>query len=212
MSAQALNDEGTFTPVLDAINPDTILRIHGYKKPDEVRAVIRETAQRMLLEGMALFEPVVHYRKIAIQSLDGSRLSLNGDGTMLENPEFQTILAACTDVMVFLLTLGEKPDNRSSKLQQSDNLLEAVFLESASWLAIECTTRLFVNEIRRNAKTNDYRITRRLAPGYGDWPLTDQRSIFRLFASRKINIRLLEGDCMQPKMSRSGMYGIGPEK
>ena len=212
MPSEAFHDEGIFTPEIDAIDPDTILRIHGYKKPIEVKPIIRETAKNMLREGMSLFEPVVYYRKIAIQSLDSSSLRFRDDSTALQNPEFQTVLATCTDVVVFLLTLGDKPDKTSAKLQQSDDLLEAVFLESASWLAIERATRLFVNEIRRIATNSDCQLTRRLAPGYREWPLTDQRGIFQLFANRELNIRLLEGDCMQPKMSRSGMYGISPKK
>ena len=210
MSPTSFGHKGKFIPEIDNIEVDTILRIHGYKEPSEVRLSIRETAEEMIAVSIPLFEPVVYYRQCRIKSLDGARLALENGETSLHNPEFSNALSSCTDVMVFLLTLGTKPDRRSTALQQSDNLLEALFLESASWLAIERATRSFVTELRRTSEARNTRITSRLAPGYGDWPLTDQQGIFSLFRDWDMKIALTDGDCMQPKMSRSGLYGIRP--
>jgi len=196
--------------VIGAINPDTILRIHGYKNPADVRPVIRDTAQTMLEQGLQLFEPVVHYRRVDIESLNEDRLELREPHITLYNPDFGTVLADCTEAAVFLLTLGKKTDEFSIGLLESDALLEAVFLESAAWLAIERATRSFVSELRRVCADDGLRLTKRLAPGYKDWSLTDQRKIFELFAETVIEITLLDGDCMKPKMSRSGLIGIRP--
>ena len=210
MAPSPLGHKGKFIPEIGNIEVDTILRIHGYKKPSDVRLAIREIAEKMIAVSIPLFEPVVYYRQCRIKSLDGTRLVLDNEETSLHNPEFSNPLSSCTDVMVFLLTLGDKPDRRSTLLQQSDNLLEALFLESASWLAIERATRSFVTELRRTSEACNTRITSRLAPGYGDWPLTDQQGIFSLFRGWDMKITLTDGDCMQPKMSRSGLYGIRP--
>jgi hypothetical protein len=210
MSPTSLGHKGKFIPEIDNIEVDTILRIHGYKKPSDVRLAIREIAEKMIAISIPLFEPVIYYRQCHIKSLVGARLVLDNGETSLHNPEFSNPLSSCTDVMVFLLTLGDKPDKHSTALQQSDKLLEALFLESASWLAIERATRSFVTELRQTAEACNTRITSRLAPGYGDWPLTDQQTIFSLFRGLDMKIALTDGDCMQPKMSRSGLYGIRP--
>ncbi len=199
-----------FEPEIEGIHADTILRIHGYKEPDKVRPVIRDTAEKMLVEGMSLFDPIIYCRKMPIKSLSGSLLQLKEGNVAFTNPEFGGILRECEYIVAFLLTLGYRPDQRSAQLQANDDLLEAVFLETASWLAIERATRSFVEQIRLTTTSDNCRITRRLAPGYKDWPLSDQKKIFRLFANDNIQIKLLEGDCMQPKMSRSGVYGIAP--
>ena len=209
-SPQALALAGNFIPVIGDINSDTILRIHGYKKPTDVRPVIRDTAQIMLEKGMQLFEPIVHYQRMGIESVTETQLKLKGSNITLVNPDFGTVLSECTEAAVFLLTLGKKPDELSSMLQESDELLEAVFLESASWLAIERATRSFVGELRQVCANDGLRLTKRLAPGYKDWPLTDQRKLFELFSDIPIDITLLDGDCMKPKMSRSGLIGIRP--
>ena len=210
MAPSSLSHKGKFIPEIDNIEVDTILRIHGYKKPSDVRLAIREIAEKMIAVSIPLFEPVVYYRQCRIKSLVGTRLVLDDGETSLRNPDFPNTLSSCTDVMVFLLTLGDKPDRRSTLLQQSDDLLEALFLESASWLGIERAKRSFVTELRRKSEECSTRITSRLAPGYGAWPLTDQQGIFSLFRGWDMKITLTDGDCMQPKMSRSGLYGIHP--
>ena len=112
------------------------------------------------------------------------------------------------EIMVFLLTLGDKLDNLSTTLQEREDMLEALFLESVSWLAIEHATRSFVSVLRNDSKSKGFSITSRLAPGYGKWSLSGQEDIFSLFPKKDIPIRLTSAFCMQPKMSRSGIYGI----
>ena len=123
---------------------------------------------------------------------------------------FDEKLKGCTDVVIFLLTLGEKLDKMSSQLQKNEELLEAVFLETAGWLGIERATRSFVTHLRESAKTEACKITRRFAPGYGQWNLSEQQSIFQVFSGWDLNIELIEGSYMYPRMSRSGMYGVRP--
>lgn len=203
-----LDFEGEFAPAIGEVAVNKILRIHGYKNPDEVRAAIRNIAKRVINISMPLFEPVIYYRQIPIQVLDQSRLTLACDNISFHNPAFSRVLSSCTDVMVFLLTLGKKLDKTSVELQENDQLLEALFLESVSWIAIENATRVFVTALRQKTNKNDCQITSRLAPGYGDWPLDEQQELFRLFQDWKLQISLTDKDCMIPKMSRSGLYGI----
>ena len=169
-----------FEPEIEGIHTDTILRIHGYKEPDKVRPVIRDTADKMLLEGMSLFDPIIYCRKMPIKSLGDSLLKVKEGNVTLTNPEFGAVLKECGYIVAFLLTLGYRPDQRSAQLQANDDLLEAVFLETACWLAIERATRSFVDQIRLITTSDSCRITRRLAPGYKDWPLSDQKKIFSL--------------------------------
>ena len=200
-----------FRPKISGIDPDTILRIHGYKDPKKVKPIIKDTAEAMLITGMSLFEPLIYYREVKIQSLDGAHLHLDRNATTFTNPDFGTLLSGCSHIVVFLLTLGYAADKKSIELTSRDDLLEAVFLETACWLGIERATRWFADEVRATAEINNCRITRRLAPGYKDWALTEQKQLFSLFKDTDIEITLLDSDCMQPKMSRSGIYGVAPK-
>ena len=210
MPTSPLKNEGRFEPTIEIFSVDTMLRIHGYKKPEKVRQNIRSIAEKIRGVGLSLFDPVVFYRKVAISECKRTHIALDEDDIRLHNPIFGETLGECTDVVIFLLTLGEKLDELSTKLQQNDELLEAVFLETACWLGIERATRSFVKELRKSVEENAYRITRRLAPGYGEWDLSEQQKLFALFSDWNIGIQLIEGNCMYPKMSRSGMYGLRP--
>ena len=210
MPTLPLQHEGRFEPVIETLNIDAMLRIHGYKNPEKVRQDIRRIAEKMRDVGSSLFDPVVFYRKVAITECKETHIELVQPKMKLHNPQFGETFRDCTDVVFFLLTLGEKLDEMSTELQQGEELLEAVFLETACWLGIEKATRSFVKELRKNAETESCRITRRFAPGYGEWNLSEQQNIFEVFSGWDINIRLIQGGCMHPKMSRSGMYGLRP--
>ncbi len=52
--------------------------------------------------------------------------------------------------------------------------------------------------------------TRRLGPGYVDWPLEEQAALVALLDGAPLPVRLLDSCAMIPKKSRSGLYGLRP--
>jgi hypothetical protein len=96
--------------------------------------------------------------------------------------------------------------------------LDALFLETSGWLGIEQATRQFRDYLRALVGPQGYRISCRMGPGYsykiGDrevsWPLEDQQSLFKVFDGIDLPIRLLESCAMQPKLSRSAIFGLVP--
>ena len=74
------------------------------------------------------------------------------------------------------------------------------------------TSKAFATYLRDWAQEHGYKLTSRLSPGYGTWPLADQKPLFSLFDGLSVPIRLLESCVMTPKMSRSGLYGLRPRR
>ncbi len=194
---------------------DAVLRMHGYKDLTKVRPKIRDmasSAAQMLTEVAA---PTISYRVVGIKSLIEDELLLEED-VRLCSRVFCQYLDRAFEVIVFALTMGDEVDRKTIQLMDEDNLVEAMFLESAAWLGVENATKQFVLATREWAAQQNLRITRRLGPGYsypinGEpvmWELTDQRNLFSVFGSSQIPIKLLESSAMLPKMSRSGMYGL----
>ena len=60
MAPIPLDHKGKFIPKIDNIEVDTILRIHGYKKPSDVRLAIREIAEEMIAVSIPLFLSLIH--------------------------------------------------------------------------------------------------------------------------------------------------------
>jgi cobalamin-dependent methionine synthase I len=85
-----------------------------------------------------------------------------------------------------------------------------LFLEMAGWLAVEQATKALALHVAEQVRDERLGPTRRLGPGYVDWPLDEQTGLFTLFEDAPLPVRLMESCAMIPKKSRSGLYGLRP--
>jgi hypothetical protein len=206
-----------FAPKPPVVHADRVLRIQGYADLQRVRPVIRRTADEMAELASRLSEPAVAYRYVAVRGLRSDGVELDG-GVELHCDAFARFLEGCTEVAPFVLTAGAKLSQKVVDLIECGDLLEGVLLETAGWLAIEDATRQFKTHLREETLVRKHRITSRLGPGYSykngkgmcTWPLEEQPVLFSLFGESALPVSLMRSCAMQPKMSRSGMFGIGP--
>jgi hypothetical protein len=211
----ALPETGTFVPGQVNIAPERMLRILGYRKGVAVRKAVERAARETAELAAAAISPVVHYRRLRIADCDSAGLRLVG-GAAFSGPVFLKYLAGCGDVVAFVLTLGASFEATTRRASDNGDLLQAVFLDAAGWIAIEEVTRLYSETLALQARTRGLELTRRLAPGYGfrfegrkvDWPLDEQKTLFGLFAGTTLPVELLDSAAMVPKMSRTGLYGL----
>lgn len=209
---------GTFRPSPPTVPVERILRIQGYSNLQRVRPAIRTAAALMGRRAEALAAPQVAYRRIAVRSCRDAALELEG-GAVLHCCAFTRFLDGCTHVVPFVLTAGPRLDVEVMALAQSgEGLLEALLLETAGWLCIEDATRQFKRYLRDEATRRGCRLSTRMGPGYSyrhrgvdcEWPLPEQKQLFGLFEGGALPVRLLSSGAMLPKMSRSGLFGMGP--
>ncbi len=198
-----------------AIDETSILRIQGYRDLEKVRPTIKRTAASAARETENLISPRVYYREYDVHSCQGKLLELQ-DGTVFENEAFQRFLKGVDRIVVFILTMGRELDNAVVDYIDNDQLLNALFLETAGWLGIEASTRTLSIHLRTRAQKLGYRLSPRLGPGYSYkldgrsvlWPLEQQLTLFKLFDKDPIDVELLDSCAMLPKISRSGIYGF----
>jgi len=188
------------------IRAESILRVHGYKKPEATPATIRELAFTIANNTEGLFTPSVRHQEHAIESCSEGILRL-ANGVELRCGDFGA-LVDCTSAVAFVLTIGDGVDQKVHNHAAAGDVVEALFLETAAWLAIEAATRKFVLSLRDKATRRGLGLTRRFAPGYSDWALSEQRYLFSLLSGTQLPVQLLESGAMLPKMSRSGLYGL----
>lgn len=197
---------------------DVTLKMSGYKDVSRVRKNIRAIAQNATESFHELAAPTVSYRILKIESLTEQGLTLAGD-VRLESSIFDYYFKNATEVIVFALTVGDKPDEQTTAWMDGDRLIDAFFLESASWTGVELVTKELVKMLRQWTADENLRMTRRLGPGYTYpvdkvkvfWELEQQQPLFSAFSDALIPIQLLESCAMLPKMSRSGLYGFIPK-
>lgn len=210
-----LTDAGVFHPTKPTVPANRILRIQGYHGQKRVRPAIRESAERWGTDVATLLDPILHYRRIPIQSIEPDRLIL-ADGTTFMCPAFTKFMTGCHEVVAFVLTLGPGVDATVMELSERFEMLDALLLETAGWLCIEACTKNFADELRRWALPRGLSVAMRMGPGYSyrihglevAWSLWDQKPLFDLFKGETLPVMLLESCAMLPKMSRSGLFGL----
>jgi hypothetical protein len=204
-----------FRPPAISIRPEQLLRVHGYRDPAKVRADIAKAANELAAAAEGLFDTEAHYRRVPIERLDAEGMELAG-GLRLVSEVFSQRMAACEEAVVFVLTTGNRLDAQVREHIDRFELIEALFLETSGWLAVEAATRLFARHLREGLASEGMRLSMRLGPGYSyklgdrsvEWPLEGQRELFRVFEGMTIPVTLLDSCAMKPKLSRSGLYGV----
>jgi hypothetical protein len=197
-----------FRTEIAALPVAPLLRMQGYRDLARVRPRIRDIAARAAALAQSVAAPEAYYRRVAIESCSPETLQLAG--ATFHSARFAKVFAGCAEVMVFVLTLGPAFDAESERLTESDEIVDALFLEMAGWLAVEQATKALALQVSDQVRGERLGLTRRLGPGYVDWPLDEQAGLFALLADVTLPVRLLESCAMLPRKSRSGLYGLRP--
>lgn len=215
--AEPLPALATYTPGRITVRVEPLLRIHGYRQPEKVRSDVREHADRAVELANSLLDPTVVYRRLPVKRCDERGLSFE-EGIEFRSPVFSAYAQGARDAIVFVLTIGAAFGTRAEEFLASEDVLDALFLETAGWLGLEDATRRFARHLRDLASRQGSRITRRLGPGYSyrtgsgltEWDLRDQHRLFAAFGNALLPVELLDSGVMLPKLSRSGLYGVVP--
>ncbi len=210
-----LRDEpyGHFTGARIEVPVGPLLRLQGYRDLARIRPRVREIATKMAALAGTLVAPETTYRRVRIGSCTPAALALETGtetGTTFHGAEFAKVLGGCREVVVFVLTLGAGLDAEAERFTANDEIVEALFLEMAGWIAVERVTKNFAGHLWSRIRDQGLTLTRRLGPGYVDWPLEEQAALFGLLDGAPLPVRLLDSCAMIPKKSRSGLYGLRP--
>lgn len=204
---------GHFTGARIEVPVGPLLRLQGYRDMARVRPRVREIATRMAALAGTLVAPETTYRRVRIGSCTPAALVLETGAetaTTFHGTEFAKVLGRCREVVVFVLTLGAGLDAETERFTANEEIVEALFLEMAGWIAVERVTRNFAGHLASLVRDENLAPTRRLGPGYVDWPLEEQAALFGLLDGAPLPVRLLDSCAMIPKKSRSGLYGLRP--
>ena len=205
---------------VERVDPARILRVHKYRDQSKVKQTIIDAAQRASEEALTLCEISAKYIVKSIDYIDSDGLTLL-DGPRFNNPAFERHLEGCDKLLAFVATIGPALDNRVVHLiNDKFEPLDALFLETTGWLTIETATKTIARELKTALSQCDYGLSLRMGPGYEyalpgtnrhvRWNLEEQRELFDLFGNADLPATLMDSCVMQPKMSRSGIYGLRP--
>ncbi|HVO75511.1 MAG TPA: vitamin B12 dependent-methionine synthase activation domain-containing protein [Ignavibacteriaceae bacterium] len=150
-------------------------------------------------EGLKLDESEIHFnsRKLKIFTSHSSKTE----------KEITAKNFKADKVVVYIVTIGPGLDNKVKSLAAEGDIFEAYLLNGIGAGAAEMAAKdlnLYINDHFGNGTSY-----KRLSPGYGDWPVSDQGKIFKLLNPEKnIGVKLTDSFIMLPEKSTSGIMGL----
>jgi len=149
----------------------------------------------------------VVFERLQINGEDEQPVFLNG--RELLSSKLKKILGPCSEVVVFVSTIGDGIDDSIESIKEKHPGKAYVFDAIAS-LAAEKAADAF-QESLDEVIPPESSMTLRYSPGYCDWNINDQKLIFDLVNPERIKVSLNGGCLMRPSKSISGLIGIGPK-
>jgi hypothetical protein len=193
-----------------SFDTEKVLRLLGAR---EGRQVPPSSLRRMDLltekiDGM--LTPQLSYRTLAMSQVDRSGILL-ANGTRFKSPKLARALAGAEAVCCFLATVGPAVDIEIERLMQRRRFADAYVLDAMGSMSAENIVEQFYQRTARRRQKANGGVTLRFSPGYCDWPIQQQRPLFRLFAKTETPDVTLNDSClMSPRKSVSGLFGLLP--
>lgn len=198
------------TPARPRVDPGLILKLQGYRRIEAVSPVVCEAATRMAAMAEALVEPRAWLARGRIIRIASGGSVLLAGGITFHSPVLARRLAQAVEVAIVLLTVGPELEGRAQGMIRDGQYVDGLLLDTAGWVVIE----ILIKEIRRRlaaeARAQGLRLTARMAPGFGDWGLEQQRALFSAFDGGAVSVRLNEACVMVPLKSVSWLCGLVP--
>ncbi|MDR3651401.1 MAG: vitamin B12 dependent-methionine synthase activation domain-containing protein [Paludibacter sp.] len=114
-----------------------------------------------------------------------------------------------THAALFLCTAGEDFTRMTNQLNEQGDIMEAYILDAIGSLTVEKAMDKIQENLRDSFLSKQLKISNRYSPGYCNWPLADQKTLFNLIGENKTGITLSDSCLMTPRKSVSGIIGIG---
>ena len=193
-----------------AVPADLVLRLQKYRDPARAPLAIRDAADAAAAEANRLTSPRAMIWRGPVTAVDaGGAVTLAG-AHQFRSQLLARLLVASTEAYVVVLTLGDALEQLVDNLFDQRSALEALLLDTAGWAAIV----LLARRLRRRLLEEERpaRVTHRVAPGYGDWAVDDQRALLSVFGDVPLPVRVTDSAWMLPRKSISGVFGVVAER
>jgi hypothetical protein len=170
---------------------------------------LRRAADACLKTGFRLSGPKSVWSEKRVVSIKENRVNLEG-GAGLSSAFLASYLKGARSVGIFVVTIGKALEDEASRLMAEGEGLDGYLLDRIGSLAVESLAENFETSMRRDCRRRHLSLSRRLSPGYCDWPIEEQFALEKLVDFSKAAVRLTESCMMTPKKSISAVAGIGP--
>ncbi len=191
------------------IDRSEVLRYLGYRG-QELTPEMDELIGVLSAQCVKDAEPEYHY-KIFPLTHEG-RPMLAGCGLRLLGEDIRGHLSGAKSCAVMAATLGLGVERTLARLGLRSTTEQLIY-NSACTALIEAVADRCEEDIRADAASRGLHTNYRYSPGYGDFPLHQQREILdAIDAQRYLGLTLTDGYMMLPRKSVSAVIGLFEEE
>ena len=168
-----------------------------------VEGLVSEAAGSIALKGVSLI--------LRIAANDGRRVTLEG-GVEFESASLAGFLRACPQALLMGATAGAGIMEAIAAATQAQEMTRAVVFDAvASEMTDDALGWLMAYHAGILRRRGGALMARRYSAGYGDFPLENQRSFYRLLRLERIGITLTESCILTPEKSVTAICGVAAE-
>lgn len=193
--------------ITSSIEKDELAKLLG---GDEFTKIPRSTRLKIdKLEPVfeKLVAPSLHYQNTEINSVKKGAVHLE-KGLEFKSPKLSRTLKNCKEIVCYIATLGSNVEGEIKRLMDEKHLAEAYILDAMASVATDNMVATFHQRMKGKYKRRGKQVTLCFSPGYCDWPVTEQKKLFKLIDSQDVEVELNDSCLMTPRKSISGVFGI----
>jgi hypothetical protein len=192
------------------IDMDKVCRILGYSGDYTPTPRVSSIIKGYIENTYNLIEPAYAYVIRDIERVRGSCVFVAGS-VLFESGVISKLLANCSQVVIFVATIGNRLEEMALKLSTDGLVLQSAVLDAIGSVASDNLADIVQTRIELIAGRQGMCISQRFSPGYCDWTIRQQKMIFRTVDTDSAGVSLTDGFLMIPQKSISGIIGIGAD-
>lgn len=196
-----------FQPETPVIDKSSVLHHLGKRGAGRTGRALAKKIDACLNEITESAQPLVYLRRMKIEGTDKGGVDLNG-APRLKSPKLARTMRGCGTALCFLATAGPEVDRLVARLNRRGRVSQAFVADAIGSLLIEQVVEDFQEQTARRLRKRGQGVSLRFSPGYCDWPVTQQKSLFQCLAPEEIGVELSESCLMSPRKTISGVFGV----
>lgn len=163
--------------------------------------------------AMSIIDPKAVYEWGHIEGIENNSLLINsgGEKNTLRIGEMVSLLGDAKKVLIGVVTIGDKIEQKVKEFNRDKDILSAYFLDTVGVFLLDQASQILRRESEKKARERGWGVSPSFSPGsLRGWDITEQRALCSILPIRKIGVSLGESCVLTPFKSASELIGIGP--
>jgi len=184
----------------------TVLGYHDGEMPEHFAFLLDQA----LAEAQLHTQPRAGYRLVEAGRIEGNQEQLVIGGIPFNTQKIVVSqMQGAGKVAVFACSIGSKLETWARNLMRNEDPVLGFIVDAVGSAVAEALADRLHEHIGQVMAQKGLGITNRYSPGYCNWSVAEQHSLFKLLPGAFCGITLNESALMHPVKSVSGVIGVG---